>query len=46
MIRHAESALNLAMKLAMNTKSDVPNFADELLSVKFDPELIDCGLTA
>lgn len=45
LIRHAESAFNLASRKAKNSEKEVTSFAEESLKVKFDRSLIDCGLT-
>ena len=43
-IRHAESAFNLAQKLATNSLTEV-EMGNEDLDVKFSDDLIDCPLS-
>jgi len=45
LIRHAESAFNLASRIANQSKDEVVVYEQESMKVKMNPSLIDCGIT-
>lgn len=48
LVRHAQSEYNLAMMIALETTSEVKGVDGDYedLDVKFNPELIDCSISA